>query len=187
MERLEQHDRKFNEILEELREIREEQARHSSVLEMHTERLEQHDRKFNEILEELREHRKILREHSALLLRYITSLEEEAHEVIAFKLREKGISIELSILVLPDLEINIYGTTNGVCVVGETAVRLGQRKVRELEEKVKVLSEKYSNLLRPKIIKVLYTMRATDEALARAKAEGIWVLTATKELIPPSS
>ncbi len=47
LKKMEEHDRKFNEILEELRRLREGQAEHSR-------RLEEHDRKFNEILEELR-------------------------------------------------------------------------------------------------------------------------------------
>ena len=49
LERLEEHDRKFNEVLSELRE--------------HRKLLEEHDRKFNEVLSELREHRKLLEEH----------------------------------------------------------------------------------------------------------------------------
>ena len=181
MDRLERHDRKFNEILEELK-------RHRKILEEHSKRLEEHDRKFNEILEELKRHRKILEEHSTILHRYITTMEEEAHEVIAYRLREKGISVELSTLVLPDLEVNVYGATNDICVVGETAVRLGRRKIRELEDKVEILREKYPKFLRPRTILVLYTMRATDEAIRRAKEEGIWLLTATKELVSlPSS
>ena len=191
MERLERHDRKFNEILEELRAGRQKLGEHDrkfneilEELKVHRDKLEEHDRKFNEIIAELKKHRKILDEHSALLHRYITTMEEEAHEVISYRLRERGISVELSVLVLPDLEINVYGASDEVCVVGETAVRLGKRKVMELGEKVKVLKDKYPKLLRPKIIKVLYTMRATDEAISRARSEEIWVLTATKELAP---
>ncbi len=150
-------------------------------------RLEKHDRKFNEILEELRKHRKILEEHSTILHRYITTMEEEAHEVIAYRLREKGISVELSTLVLPDLEVNVYGATDDTCIVGETAVRLGRRKIEELEEKMELLREKYPKFIRPRTILVLYTMRATDEAIRRAKEEGIWLLTATKELVSLSS
>ena len=190
MERLEEHDRKFNEILEEIREIREEQARHTRILEEHTKRLEEHDRKFNEILEEIREireelkaHREILREHSILLHRYITTMEEEAHEVIAYRLRERGILVELSILTLPDLEVNVYGASDDVCVVGETAVRLGRKKVEELEEKLRILRSRYPSFLRRRVIPVLYVMRATDEAIRRARDRGIWVLTASKELV----
>jgi len=196
MERLEEHDRKFNEILEELKVHRDKLEEHDrkehdrkfneilEELKVHRDKLEEHDRKFNEIIAELREHKRILDEHSALLHRYITTMEEEAHEVISYRLRERGIFVKLSVLVLPELEINVYGASDEVCVVGETAVRLGKRKVMELEEKVEVLKDKYPKLLRPKIIKVLYTMRATDEAISRAKSEEIWVLTATKELAP---
>ncbi len=110
-------------------------------------------------------------------------MEEEAHEVIAYRLREKGIPVELSMLTLPGLEINVYGTSDDVCVVGETAVRLGRKKVEELEEKLKILKSRYPNLLRPKVIPVLYVMRATDEAIKRARDRGIWVLTASRELV----
>jgi len=187
MRRLEEHDRKFNEILEEIRGIKEEQARHTKILEEHSRRLEEHDRKFNEILEELKVHREILREHSVLLHRYITTMEEEAHEVIAYRLRERGVSVELSILTLPDLEVNVYGASDDVCVVGETAVRLGRKKVEELEEKLKILKSRYPSLLRRRIIPVLYVMRATDEAIKRARDRGMWVLTASKELVSLSS
>lgn len=88
--------------------------------------------------------------------------------------------------MLPDLEVNIYGRSDEICVVGETAIRLGKRKVKELEEKVMILREKYPKLLRPKLIKVLYITRATDEAIDWAKKRGIWVLTASKELVPLS-
>ena len=55
-EKLEEHDRKFNEILERL-------DRHETEIKKIWEKLEQHDRKFNEILAELHEHRKRLEEH----------------------------------------------------------------------------------------------------------------------------
>jgi len=84
LQKLEEHDRKFNEILAELREHRKILEQHSKRLEEHDrkfneiierldrhemeikriwEKLEEHDRKFNEILAELREHRKKLEEH----------------------------------------------------------------------------------------------------------------------------
>ncbi len=55
-EKLEQHDRKFNEILERL-------DRHEAEIKKIWEKLEQHDRKFNEILERLDRHEKILIRH----------------------------------------------------------------------------------------------------------------------------
>lgn len=46
MERFEEHDKKFNDILAELRE-------HKKILEEHSKKFEEHDKKFNEILVEL--------------------------------------------------------------------------------------------------------------------------------------
>ncbi len=61
-ERLEEHDRKYNAILEEL--------------SIHRAKLEEHDRKFNAILERLDEHTKILEEHTAELREHTKILEE---------------------------------------------------------------------------------------------------------------
>ncbi|MBS7653356.1 hypothetical protein KEJ13_09550, partial [Candidatus Bathyarchaeota archaeon] len=49
LENIKKHDKKFNEIMAELRE--------------HTKRFEEHDKKFNEIMAELREHTKRFEEH----------------------------------------------------------------------------------------------------------------------------
>ncbi|HIQ13687.1 MAG TPA: hypothetical protein EYH44_04830, partial [Thermoprotei archaeon] len=49
MKRLEGHDRKFNEVITELK-------RHSEILE-------KHDRKFNEVITELKRHSEILEKH----------------------------------------------------------------------------------------------------------------------------
>ena len=56
LRRLEEHDKKFNAILERL-------DKHTSILEEHTKRLEEHDKKFNEVIEELKVHRAKLEEH----------------------------------------------------------------------------------------------------------------------------
>ena len=60
LDRLEEHDRKFNEILAELKAHRQILDRHTAILEEHSRilgehsrRLEEHDRKFNEMLEEI--------------------------------------------------------------------------------------------------------------------------------------
>ncbi len=69
LKKLEEHDRKFNEILEELRK--------------HRMKLEEHDRKFDEIeaeirriWEELRKHSEILEQHSKMLEQYSKILEQ---------------------------------------------------------------------------------------------------------------
>ena len=67
----EEHDRKFNEILERLREHDEKfgevltrAGEHDKKFNEIVARLEEHDRKFNEILERLDRHERILEEHS---------------------------------------------------------------------------------------------------------------------------
>ncbi len=69
LKKLEEHDRKFNEILEELRK--------------HRMKLEEHDRKFDEIeaeirriWEELRKHSEILEQHSKMLEKHTRILEQ---------------------------------------------------------------------------------------------------------------
>jgi hypothetical protein len=112
------------------------------------------------------------------------TLEEEAFEVIGGKLARMGVKIALDRLILPDLEINIYGAADEICVVGEATTRAGTRIVVELDEKAKELLEKHPKLTRPKMIKTLYTMWITEEAIEEAKKRGIWVLKTTKELTP---
>jgi hypothetical protein len=65
LERFEEHDKKFNEIIIELKEHRkilEEHTRilgeHTKILGEHTKRLEEHDKKFNEIINEMRDLKK---------------------------------------------------------------------------------------------------------------------------------
>ncbi len=67
LQKLEEHDKKFYEILSELREHRKILERHEAEIKKIWEKLEEHDRKFIEILSELREHRKILERHEEIL------------------------------------------------------------------------------------------------------------------------
>ena len=128
-----------------------------------------------------------VRQMRGFIERTSLTLEEEAFEVIGGRLARMGVEVALDRLVLPDLEINIYGATDETCIVGEGTTRAGTRIVVELDEKAKELMEKHPELTRPKMIKVLYTMWITEEAVEEAKKRGIWVLKATKELTPPPS
>jgi len=74
LERLEEHDRKFYEILKELKE-------HRKILNKHMEILKEHDRKFNEILRELREHRRKLEEHDKKFNEILRELKEHRRKL----------------------------------------------------------------------------------------------------------
>ena len=175
--RSEAHDRKFNEILERLDE---HDRKFNEVLE----RLDEHDRKFNEVILELRELRKSISEVQAYIERTSLTLEEEAREVIGYRLRRSGVQVKLEPLVKPELEINIYGATGDICVVGEVSTRAGVRVVSSLDKKVDELQRRYPEYLRPKVIKVIYVLWATEEAIEEAKRRNIWLIKSTEELTP---
>lgn len=112
-------------------------------------------------------------------------VEDEARSVIKFRLKELGISLELTSLTLPDLEINVYGASDDVCVIGEASVRAGAKLVDELLEKFEKLKTGYPNLLRRRVILVLYVSLPLIELIEKAREKNIWLLKATEEFFKP--
>lgn len=148
-------------------------------------RFEEHDRKFNEIIAEVRDLRKNVSEIMAYIERTSLTIEEEAREIISHRLRERGLELSISNLVLPDMELNLYGADDEVCIIGEVSTRAGARIIEEVDEKIAELSRKHPQYLRRKTIKAVYTMQATPEAIEAAQNRGIWLLKATGDLAPP--
>ena len=161
LERFRKYDEKFNEILEEIRELR---------------RANEHDRKFNELMCEMRDVR-------MMVDRLAVSLEDEAIEVVSYLLERKyGIRVDLGVLYEDGVEVNIYGVVDDLCIVGEVAVRLGIAKVRELIKKVQLLDRRWPHYLRDNVILVLYGAKVMPRTIDEASKYKIWVVTATKEL-----
>ncbi|MEM1557956.1 MAG: hypothetical protein QXG12_05140 [Thermoproteota archaeon] len=193
LKRFEEHDRKFNEIIARLdehsRRFEEHDRKFNEIiarLDEHSRRFEEHDRKFNEIMEEIRDLRRSMSEIMAYVERTSLTIEEEAREILSHRLKEHGIELNISNLVLPDMEVNIYGVDEKFCIIGEVSTRVGIRIIEELDEKVMQLSRKYPQYLRDKTVKVVYTMQATPDAIEAAKSKGIWLLKATGDLVSPS-
>ncbi|MEM4288717.1 MAG: hypothetical protein QXQ48_00350 [Nitrososphaerota archaeon] len=69
-------------------------------------------------------------------------------------------------------------------MIGEATVRLGSGLVEELSNKVEMLKSMRPDLLRPKLIKVIYTDYATPDPLEHAKKKGVWVLKWSGDLTP---
>jgi hypothetical protein len=176
---------KIIELLEKDREFRYAVAGLIGLDEI-LKRLDQHDRKFNEIIEEIRDIRKELVGIRSYLDRFSLTLEEEAREVIAGRLRSMGVDIKLTRLVFPELEIDIYGVVGDLCVVGEASTRIGVGVIRSVDEKLSELTSRYPDYIRGRIIKVIYTMWATEDAICEAKKRNIWLLKATEDLTPPT-
>ncbi len=180
-ERLEEHDKKFNEIIEELK--------------VHRLKLEEHDKKFNEIVIELRDLRRISNEHTRILQKHDSTLkeiksyiertsitlEEEAREVIEYRLREKGIIMNITNLILEDIEIDIYATDTNLCLIGEAKTRVSKNVIIDVDNDIERLCRKYPNYLKDKVIKAVYGMQILPEALDEARKRGIWLVTANKE------
>jgi len=159
-ERLEEHDRKFNEIIEELRDLRRISNEHTRILEEHT---------------------RTLKEIKAYIDRTSLTLEEEAREVIAYRLKEKGILMSISNLILPDIEVDIYATDTNLCLIGEAKTRVSSKFIEEIDNNIERLCKKYPEYLRDNVIKVVYGMQILPDAVEEARKRGIWLITANRE------
>jgi hypothetical protein len=71
-----------------------------------------------------------------------------------------------------------------ICVIGEATVRLGPTLVSELLSKIEAIKRSRPDLLRRRIVKVIYADYAAPEALEAAKKAKVWVLKWEKDLTP---
>jgi len=127
---------------------------------------------------------KRLRYVEAYVERAGLTLEEEAVEVIAGELSRRGVKVKLGRLALPDVEVDIYGAADDLCVIGEAATRAGVKTVKGLDGKLERLVKRHPEYVRRRTVKVIYTMWITQEAVEEARKRNIWVLKATQELTP---
>ena len=140
---------------------------------------------FNRLMEVLARMDRKLNRIEKILKKLTVDIEEEARSIIKYRLREMGIDVDIDVLKLPDFELNIYGVSDNICVVGEASLRAGASIIDELKRKLNTLKTKYPSYLREKIILVLYVTLPLPELVERAKREHIWLLKATKEYVKP--
>jgi len=112
-------------------------------------------------------------------------VEEEARIVVEHRLREMGYELKVVPLILPEVEVDVYGAAGDLCVVGEARVRASSRVVDELNEKVELLRRVAPDKLRPRVLKVVYASQAMPDLVERAEREGVWVLKATGDVVRP--
>ena len=112
-------------------------------------------------------------------------VEDEAKSFLKHRLRELGISVELTSLILPDVELNIYGVSDDVCVIGEATVRAGVSTLEELIGKLEKLKREHPDRLRRKTALVIYASLPTAELVEEAKRRRVWLLKATEEFHRP--
>ena len=139
----------------------------------------------NKLWEEVREMRITISRMSATLERLTLTVEEEARSMIKHRIKQDlKVDIELSSVFIDSKEVNIYGATEDLCVIGEATVRLGVNLVYELLDKIELIRSKRPDLLRKRIIKVIYTDYAVPEAVEAARNNNIWVMRWEKDLTP---
>ncbi|WP_237558761.1 hypothetical protein [Candidatus Methanodesulfokora washburnensis] len=139
----------------------------------------------NKLWEEVREMRITISRMSATLERLTLTVEEEARSMIKHRIKQDlKVDIELSSIFIDSKEVNIYGATGDLCVIGEATVRLGVNLVYELLDKIELIRSKRPDLLRKRIIKVIYTDYAIPEAVEAARNNNIWVMRWEKDLTP---
>jgi seryl-tRNA synthetase len=126
-----------------------------------------------------------VREIRTTLDRLTLTVEEEARSMVKYKIKEKlNVEIELSNIFIDSKEVDIYGADDEICIIGEATVRLSVKLVNELLDKVELIKSKRPDLLRKKIIKVIYTDYAAPEAIEAARNNGVWILRWDKDLTP---
>jgi uncharacterized protein YoxC len=182
----------INRLWEEVRSLREGQNK----LWEEVRALREGQNKLWENVSKLWEEVRALREDQGRLWREVRDLrvlverltltaEDEGRYVIEWRLgRELGVSVSLSRFFIDDVEINIFGVTDDLVVIGEATVRLGTSLIDELERKVRLVFERRPDLIRPKLIKVIYCDVALPQALKLAEERGIWVLDIRSDLTP---
>jgi len=139
----------------------------------------------NKLWEEVRDLRITQNRLAATLDRLTISVEEEGLDVIKHRLKnELGLDIELGRIFIDEREINVYGAVGDMCIIGEATVRLGTGLIQELEEKIEALKRMKPELIKPKMMKVVYTDYAVPSALELAKKHDIWVLNWRSNLTP---
>ncbi|MEM1525356.1 MAG: hypothetical protein QW779_04700 [Nitrososphaerales archaeon] len=113
-------------------------------------------------------------------------VEDEARSILKYRIKnELGLDVELSFLILPELELNIYGVTDELCVVGEATVRGGLSVLEDFMNKIEILKNKYPNKLRKRMIRVIYICLPMPELINEAKKKDIWILKATEDFYKP--
>jgi len=174
-----------NQIWEEIKSLREDQNKIWEEIRSLREGQNKLWKEIKSIRLEMRAMREEQRRLSITVERLTISVEEEARDVISYRLnKELGIEIKLDRLFIKGREINIYGASGDICVIGEASVRLGPRIVNEVEKKIELIRKYEPELLRPKLIKVIYTDIVLPHVLELASKNNIWVLNWKGDLLP---
>jgi len=175
----------FNKLYEEQVKLREEQVKlRQEFNELRKEQIRLRE-DFNKMMEIVGRMDRRLRRVELTLEKITLDIEEEARSIIKYRLKELGVEMDIVRLMLPDLEINIYGVAGDLCIVGEASVRAGYRVMEKLMKNLRDLRNRYPDKLRRIVVLVVYTSLAMPDLVEEAKKRDIWVLKATGDIVRP--
>ena len=178
LDRLDRHEEHIKNILQEIKSLREEQIKiWEEIRSLRKEQIS--------LRQEVAEISRKIDILNKALERLTLSLEEEAIDVIKHRLSDDlGISIDLITIVVDKKEIDIYGVSDDLCVIGEATVRLRKSLVERLERIIEYVKDRRPGLLRKRLIKVIYTFYATEDAKKLAIERGVWIVRARGDITP---
>ena len=52
--------------------------------------------------------------------------------MVKYRLRDMGYDVDVNPLILPGMELNIYGVAGDMCIIGEASVRAAQNLIDEI-------------------------------------------------------
>jgi len=197
LRRLDRHEEELAKLREDLNRLIEDHNKlredfnkafqaFSKALQALEERLDKVEKRLDRVEERLDKVEVRLGRVERTLEKITLDIEEEARSIIRYRLKsELGLDVKLEPLMLPGLELNLYGVAGDVCVVGEATVRGGVRVLEDLLAKLEILKSKYPDKLRPKVIPVIYVSLAVPELVEEAKRREVWLLKATEDYYKP--
>ncbi|MGC8832228.1 MAG: hypothetical protein ACP5PQ_06590 [Thermoproteota archaeon] len=143
-------------------------------------------RDFNEMLKEIRTINLRLERVEKTLEKLTLDIEEEARSIVSHRIKQElGLEVGLGPLTLPGLELNIYGASDGFCILGEASVRTGVGLMEELLEKIDELKRSHPDIVKGRVIPVIYTSLPMPELVEKAREKGVWILKATGDIVKP--
>jgi len=166
------------------------------LLRENDERLWEEVRALRDVQDDLRAEVRVLREDtkgvqatvgrvSAMLERLTLTVEDEARSVIRYRLKQElNVDVELTAIFVDSQEINIYGVAGDLCVIGEATVRLGRNLVEELLSKADFVKRNRPELLRKRLVKVIYADYVAPDAVEVARDNGVWLVRWDRDLTP---
>ncbi len=176
-----------NKMIKILKDMYIEVKHHTEILKHHTEILKEHSTKLDQHSTKLDEVRKDIKDIKESLRRLIGELESEARDVVSIYINtEYNIKVDIKKLEIRDIvEINLYGHFNDICIIGECKNRIGPSVLLKVLLDAIKLHKHRPDMLKEKIILVVYGLRIIDLAKRFALKYGIGLITPRGFIIKP--